>query len=320
VRRFAGVGLCAAAAVILTAPGLGRAWPDRGWLRLTMLDVGQGESLLVQFPSGQSLLIDAGGVPGDFDVGGRIVVPALWALGVRRLDWLAFTHGDLDHAGGAAAVAETLRPREIWEGIPVPRDPLRQALFQSAAARGVAWRRLQRGDVLELGGVELAVLHPPPPDWERQRVRNDDSLLLRVRYGDVDLLLTGDVSRTVENGLLASVADAGRLRVLKVAHHGSRTSTSLDWLRAAPPHVALISAGRRNPFGHPAREVLGRVSDLGAAIFRTDLDGAVQVETNGTDVKVVTVAGREAWFSLWAPASAARVETVQPARPDAPGP
>jgi len=105
--------------VLVTAPGVARTRPPPGRLRLTMIDVGQGDAILVQFPSGQSLLVDTGGVNGTFDIGGRIVTPAIWALGVTRLDWLAFTHPDLDHIGGARSVTRDLVPREIWEGIPV---------------------------------------------------------------------------------------------------------------------------------------------------------------------------------------------------------
>jgi competence protein ComEC len=287
------------AIVIMTAPGVERAAPPRGWLRATLLDVGQGESIVIQFPSGQSLLIDAGGVPSGFDVGGRVVVPALWALGVRRLDWLAFTHADLDHADGMLAVAEVMRPREVWEGTPVPRDERREALRDFALAHRMAWRQLQRGDVLELGGVEVRVLHPPPPDWERQRVRNDDSLVIRIRYGDLDLLLTGDVGRAVEDQLAQEVPAGRALRVLKVAHHGSRTSTSAEFIEGAPPHIALISAGRGNLFGHPAPDVVARLVAAGAAIFRTDRDGAIRLETNGRDVRIETMDERRRWFSLW---------------------
>jgi competence protein ComEC len=286
------------AVVVVTAPGLERAGPPPGWLRVTMLEVGQGESIVVQFPAGQSLLVDAGGVAGGFDVGGRVVTPALWALGVRRLTWLAFTHGDLDHADGLLAVADILRPQEVWEGVPVLRDERRQALHQFARARGIAWRRLQRGDAMELGGVDLTVLHPPPPEWERQRIRNDDSLVMRIRSGEADLLLTGDIGGAVE-GPLHDDTPPRALRVLKVAHHGSRTSTSHELVREFPPHLALISAGRGNLFGHPAPEVLARLAAVGAVTFRTDRDGAIRLETNGRDVRIETMTGRRRWFSLW---------------------
>jgi competence protein ComEC len=300
IWRQSAAGVAAFAAVVLVmAPGVERAAPPGGWLRATMLDVGQGEAIVIQFPSGQSLLVDAGGVPSGYDVGGRVVVPALWALGVRRLDWLAFTHADLDHMDGTLTVADVMRPREVWEGTPVPRDERRQALRDFSSARGVAWRQLQRGDVLELGGVEVRVLHPPPPDWERQRVRNDDSLVIRIRYGDLELLLTGDIGRAVETQLGGERSDRRTLRVLKVAHHGSRTSTSAAFMQDAPPHVALISAGRGNLFGHPAPDVLARLAGAGAVIFRTDRDGAIRLETDGRDVRIETITGGRRSFSLW---------------------
>jgi competence protein ComEC len=169
----------------------------------------------------------------------------------------------------------------------------------AADARGIAWRRLQQGDALEIGGAELVVLHPPPPDWERQRVRNDDSLVIRVRYGEVELLLTGDIGRAAEAALPVGADQAPRLRVLKVAHHGSRTSTSAGFLDDFVPRVALVSAGRSNLFGHPALDVTTRLTRAGAALFRTDRDGAVRVETDGRDVRVETMAGERRWFSLW---------------------
>jgi competence protein ComEC len=297
-RRWSGAAAALLAVVIATAPGLERRSPRAKWLRITMLDVGQAEAIAVQFPSGQSLLVDAGGVASGFDVGERVVVPALWALGVRRLDWLAFTHADLDHAGGTLAVAHILRPREVWEGIPVFRDERRQALREAARASGIGWRRLQAGDTIELGDVAVSVLHPAPPEWERQRVRNDDSLVMRVVYGDVEILLTGDIGGAVEAQLDAAVAPR-RVRVLKVAHHGSRTSTSPDFVAGLRPHLAFVSAGRGNLFGHPAREVLARLDGVGATVFRTDRDGAVQLETDGRVVRIETMDGRRRWFSPW---------------------
>jgi competence protein ComEC len=278
--------------VIVTSPALERAGPPRGWLRVTTIDVGQGDAILVQLPTRQSLLIDAGPATDTFDTGDRVVTPALWALGVRRLDWLAFTHADLDHIGGARLVAETFRPREIWEGVPVPTDPKRAALREAAARAGRAWRQVRAGDVLEAGGVTIDVLNPPVPDWERRRVRNDDSIVLRLRYGDVEWLLTGDISQAVE-GQWPAGDDAGApLRVLKVAHHGSRTSTGEPFVSRYAPVAAVISVGRQNVFGHPSPDVVQRLARVGAAVFRTDRDGAVIVETDGREIRVRTWLGR----------------------------
>lgn len=265
-------------------------------LRLTVLDVGQGDAILLQTPSGHALLVDTGGAPGSFDIGGRVVAPALRALGVSRLDWLALTHGDRDHTGGAPAILRELAPREIWEGIPVPPDPDREQLRRDVWSDRAAWRTMQKGARTELGEVVIDVVHPPPPDWERQKTRNDDSLVLRVRYKSVELWLTGDAGSEFENGL--SELSAAPLRVLKVGHHGSRTSTRQALVGAIRPQVAVISAGGGNLFGHPAPEVLARLSSAGATLFRTDLDGAIAVETDGSTLRVQTVAGRSWWARI----------------------
>ena len=153
---------------ILAAPTLAWRRPAAPWLRMTMVDVGQGDALVLQLPGGRSLLVDAGGSASPFDIGDRVVAPTLWALGVRRLDWLAVTHPDLDHIGGSASVAATFDPIEIWEGVPVPRDLRRAALHDVATTRRLAWRQARRDDRIDVGAVTVDVLNPRAPDWERQ--------------------------------------------------------------------------------------------------------------------------------------------------------
>jgi competence protein ComEC len=271
------------------------ARPRDGVLRLTCLDVGQGDSAVVRFPDGRTLLVDTGGLRGtsSFDIGGRVVSPALWALGVRRLDILAITHADPDHAGGAASVFRDFSPREIWEGIPVPANEDLQVLRRAAVAHAVAWRTLHAGDSATFGGTALRVLHPPVSDWERQRVRNDDSLVIELRLGRVSILLPGDVGAEVERSLTGGLQPSG-LCVLKVPHHGSATSSSPALLVAARPTVAILSAGRGGWLG---RGVLERYHAAGATMFRTDQDGAVTVETDGNRVEVTTHGGRHRIFN-----------------------
>jgi competence protein ComEC len=302
-RRWAAGAAAVALLVIVTGPGTWLAGPRHGWLRMTTIDVGQGDALLVQFASGHSLLVDAGPSSVAFDAGERIVTPALWALGVRRLDWLVFTHGDLDHIGGALAVAETFRPREVWEGVPVPRSGARAALRAAALQRGQVWRQLRAGDVFDVGDASVDVLNPPVPDWERQRVRNDDSVVLRIRDGDVELLLTGDIGEAAEAALSLDDRPRPALRILKVAHHGSRSSSSESFVRRYRPDLAVISVGRQNTFGHPAPEVLRRLLDAGATIERTDEDGAISVETDGREVRVTPWAGRPLTMRIAVPGS-----------------
>ena len=296
VLRRGAWAISAIAAILIAIPSLtepvSRRLPGNDQLRVTFLDVGQGDSILVQFPGGVSMLVDAAGLPGSsFDLGERVITPALLTLGVRRLDYLAITHGDPDHVVGAPTVARDFTPREIWEGTLVPPHAVLQTLRAMVIGRGGAARLVRPDDKLQIGPVELRVLHPPEPDWERQRVRNDDSIVLELRYGDVSILLTGDIGAAVEESLISKLSGAP-LRILKAAHHGSATSSAEAWLDAARPAAVVISCGRDNRYGHPAAAVLQRVAAQGAEIFRTDQDGAITVTTDGRSATVRTFTGQ----------------------------
>ena len=173
----------------------------------------------------------------------------------------------------------------------MPRDPERARLRVLASSRGTAWRAIHAGTRLESGEVVIEALHPQPPEWERQRVRNDDSIVLRLRYRDVEFWLTGDAGGEFERRY-AFEGEAAAIRVLKVGHHGSRTSTGDAIVAGLQPQIAVISAGRNNLFGHPAPDVLRRLDAAGAAVFRTDRDGAIALETDGATVLVRTARGR----------------------------
>ena len=154
------------------------------FLEATFIDVGQGAATLVRFPSGHALLVDAGGGgAGRFDVGRRVVEPAVWAAGVHRVTHVVATHGDADHVGGAPSIVADLRPLEVWEGVPVPPEPLLHQLTASAERAGTVWRTVQRGDRVRFGAAEVIAWNPEPPEWERQRVRNDDSVVVELRFG-----------------------------------------------------------------------------------------------------------------------------------------
>jgi len=257
-----------------------------GWLRVVVLDVGQGDATVVTFPDRTSIVVDAGGLAGTtFDIARRVVVPAVRALGVRSLHALIVTHADPDHVSGAEGVLRAFAPAALWEGIPVPPHPTLRTLAARAGEQRVLWRTVRAGDRDRAGDVEVRVLHPTEPDWERQRVRNDDSIVLELRYRDVSILLPGDIGREVERALIPTL-DLGRTVVLKAAHHGSATSSSDEFLDATKPKVAIFSAGRNNRFGHPAKVVVDRMRARGIELFSTADDGAVFVDTNGREVRV----------------------------------
>jgi competence protein ComEC len=296
--RSAGAGAALAFLWIAASPPtLARSAGD-GLLRLTVIDAGQGDALLVTFPDGRTMAVDAGGVSprGDFDIGDRVIGPALRARGLGRVDYFLLTHPDPDHIGGAASVVRDFEPGEVWTGVAVANHEPSERLRETAAAVRASWREIGRGDRLWIGGVEVRVHHPPTPDWERQRVRNDDSVVLELRLGTVALLLTGDIEREAERALAGALDDLPPVVILKSPHHGSATSSSAEFLTAVKPRAVLISCGRGNPYGHPVRAVLDRYRGIGAAVFRTDLEGQIELATDGAMVDVRTFTGRR-WLS-----------------------
>jgi competence protein ComEC len=245
---------------------------------VTLLDVGQGDAIVVRSPGGRVMVVDAGnGGARRSDDGARVVAPYLWSLGVRRLDRIVLSHAHPDHTGGAAFLLAAFAVGEVWEG-PAPRsDPSYAALDRSLRSAGVARRTVGAGLVESWDGVRLDVIGPQRPGRAPWRTRNDDSLVLLLRFGSVGILLPGDVEAAGEARL-----PARRAQVLKVPHHGSRTSATPGLLAGCAPRLALVSAGQGNPFGHPHPEVLERCRSQGSLVARTDREGALESVTDGT--------------------------------------
>jgi competence protein ComEC len=266
--------------------------PPDGWTRLVFLDVGQADATLILPRDRDPVIVDAGGVAGSsFDVGRRVTLPAAWAFGVTRGGLLVLTHGDPDHVGGAPALLRAVRPREIWDGVVVPpHEPMRR-IREAARRYGVPVIEKRAGQAWIDGPLTMRVLNPPAPDWERRTVRNDDSIVLHVRIGDVGFLLPGDITRAVEPGVVA-LLDRAPLTIVKAPHHGSAGSSSQAFVDAVRPAAVVFSAGRRNPFGHPAPVIVERYRDAGAQVFSTADDGAVIVDTDGRTAVIRTWASR----------------------------
>lgn len=261
-----------------------------GRLHVTMLSVGQAESLLIRLPEGSTMLVDGGCYLHDngHDFGEHVLAPALFKLGVRRIDRLVMTHSHPDHVGGLPYVARTFPVGEFWEAAPGGSGPLYDQLRTTLTAHQVPQRRLSAGDTIALpGGVSLQVLSPPPMTARHEGQvfddmgMNEDSLVFRLTHGDVSILCTADSGFPAEQRMLENGAEL-RATVLKVGHHGSRFSTSETFLEHVNPRIALISAGKGNAFGLPAARTVELLRRRGIETYRTDRDGTVELVENGT--------------------------------------
>jgi competence protein ComEC len=288
----AAIALLATAVTIATYPFSPRFASQR--LELTVLDVGQGDSLFLSFPHGRTMLVDGGGELGNFhsggmrsgiDVGEDVVSPYLWSRGLKQIDVVVLTHAHEDHLGGLPAIFETFRVGEFWVGRDIHSAAYWQVLA-AARAHGVLIRHLKQGDSFSEDGVSGNILWPDDLS-EGQSAKNDDSLVMRLTDGAESFLLAGDVERPSERRILAEEQSVG-VNFLKVAHHGSKTSTTDPFLSAAHPAFAAISVGRDNIFGHPSPEVTERLEAAGVRVYRTDRDGAITASTDGSTLNVST--------------------------------
>lgn len=277
---------------------------ERWRLSVTFLDVGQGDAMLIAFPQGSLMMLDSGGriafdsregyeeSEGEFvedrvGVAEAAVMPYLWRRGVKRLDWIAASHGHPDHVEG---FTEIVRSFEIGQAArpAAPSNNLSSDLFdQALRSTDLPPRFLKRGDDFVIDGARVEVLSPPIQTEARRLSENDQSLVLRVSFGQRSFLLTGDIEREAEETLVASGGDL-RADVLKVAHHGSKTSSTEEFLGKAQPQHAVISVADPSPFGHPHAEVLARLQTTGARIWRTSECGAITISTDGSDLRVET--------------------------------
>jgi competence protein ComEC len=210
-----------------------------------------------------------------------VVSPYLWSRGLEKLDVVALTHAHGDHIGGLKRAVENFHPRELWVGINPETEALDQ-LSATAASNGVAVRRHVTGDEFDWGGAHIRVLSPPA-DWHpKSRPMNDDSLAFLISYGSTSALLAGDLEKKMEKFI---AAESPRADLLKVAHHGSATSTTPELLAAVRPRFAVISVGYRNSFGHPRAIILERLQQAHVVTFRTDTQGAITFLLDGRSVE-----------------------------------
>jgi competence protein ComEC len=253
-------------------------------LEVYYLDVGQGDSAIIRTPSGHVILIDAGRISGSSDKGQTTVVPALRALGLRKIDLMVWTHPDADHIGGMRSVMNAVEVGSILDTSAIEKpSPVYEKLLKETQQRKIPYRKAKRGQWFDFGdGVKAEVLSPVEGYVGSN---NDESIILRFTLGKNSFLFEGDAGYEEEGELLSSgilvQSDA-----LKVSHHGSRTGSKIEWIAKVQPKFAIISVGKKNPFGHPHAETLQMLENVGAQIFRTDRDGTIIAESDGQQITV----------------------------------
>jgi competence protein ComEC len=267
-----------------------------GKFQVTVLDVGQGDSLFLAFPNGHTMLMDGGGLSGSeevhgtrsgSDIGEEVVSPYLWSRGIKRIDVIALTHAHHDHLDGLHAVLQNFRVGELWVGRD-EKTPAFVSLLEDAHAHGVKVVTETQGQQFNFDGVAGSVLWPVDVSTVT-KAANDNSMVVRVQDGDEKFLLPGDIEKRAENDLVDENAELAA-DFLKVPHHGSRTSSTDAFVAAVAPKVAVVSVGVDNPFGHPVAAVVERYRAAGVRFLRTDRDGAVTATTDGKSLVVTTYA------------------------------
>lgn len=259
-------------------------------LKLTFIDVGQGDSILIEFPGRRKMLVDGGGTPEDtFDIGDRIVSPFLWQKGIKKIDYLVLTHAHPDHMNGLKAVAGNFKIGEFWESFS-PEDDRSYAELRKRLSHATSLRRIFRGHAETIDGVKVEVLNPARGDPIVSKIHNDLSLVLRISYGRTAFFLASDIGKSVEKELAGSPA-ALQSDVLKSPHHGSDSSSSEEFLAAVAPRILVITVGAGNRYNLPNQKTIDRYQDIGVEIYRTDLMGAVEISTDGENLLLRTASG-----------------------------
>ena len=266
--------------IVLVLPA---GFHDKEELEMVFIDVGQGDSILIKTPGGRFMLVDGGGSP-FFDVGGKVVLPYLHHRGIRSLDLVISTHPDIDHVQGLVKVVDAIPVRQLGIPAAMAADEDYRSLRDLAAKKNIPALYLQAGKSLQVEkGMQVDILNPPRQAGGDDV--NEESVVLRIQYGNFTSLLTGDVS-AARLALMGDRADP--VTVLKIPHHGSKGSLARDFYQKVDPDWAVISAGADNPFGHPHPLVVTALQESGARILRTDLQGAITISSNGSEYQIQT--------------------------------
>lgn len=284
-------GLALASATLIVS----LIWPrfpffKNGELSVYLLDVGQGESIYMEFPNGETLLLDGGGYfRNSLDVGKLVVAPFLWNRGLWGLSYIGATHSDHDHISGLESLAGLVSIGHFLERRPALPDRRIDRLKGRLLEQDTIPLPLQPGRPWKIGEVRLTLLHPTQEfiaiSPSHSKIGNDLSMVWKIEYGAFSMLLTGDITEKAERYLVEHKVPL-QAEILKAPHHGSRTSSHPDFIRAVGPRDVIVSSGRFNAFHHPHPDIVDRYRRAGAILWRTDLQGAIRITTDGTDTEI----------------------------------
>jgi competence protein ComEC len=281
LSRYPGRPLVAAAAamaVVAWAPAIHLSYS--GKVELHVLDVGQGDAILLRTDKGRWVLVDAGRIWNSGDAGRSTVIPYVMRRG-GTLESFILSHAHSDHVGGAASVFRALHPHTFWDAAFAQGSEVYDKSLRAAREAGVEWHRVHPGDELDVDGVAIEFLAPDSAWTASLADPNEASTIALVRFGSVRFLLVGDAEQAEERWLLDHAREELHADVLKVGHHGSSTSSGEEFLAAVHPAAAIISVGADNPYGHPSADVLAALYRVGARVVRTDQLGTIVVRTDG---------------------------------------
>lgn len=276
LRRAMATGMACIVIWWLWSP---RPFSREGQVRVTFLDVGQGDSAVIELPQGEVLLIDGGATYERFDMGRSVVAPFLWNRGIRTIDHVIGTHPQLDHVGGLAWILAHFQVENFWTNGVTRNEEFWRKIERTLAQRHLQAKVAEQGRrMVEDADCGMVVLNPPPgreaSSAGKQESLNNLSVVTELTCGAQRMLFTGDIEREAMTRMAQS-GQLGHINLLKVPHHGAQSSLERGWLNAIRPDMAVVSAGRRNPYGHPAGEVLAAYQSVHTQLWRTDQDGAV---------------------------------------------
>ena len=254
-----------------------------GKLKIYMIDVGQGDGTLIITPLGKKILIDGGGVEGssDYSIGENILLPYLLDKKIKSLDYIIISHFDSDHCEGAMYVMEKIKVNKVIISKQFEKSNNYERFKNIVKNKKIKVIIVESGDILNIEkDIRLDFLWPNEDNYIGENILNNNSIVCKLRYKNRSMLFTGDIEEIAEKRILELHGDILKADILKVAHHGSKTSSIEELVEIVNPKIALIGVGVNNKFGHPNKEVIDRLNAIGTKIYRTDEMGEIYVEIN----------------------------------------